>query len=136
MSFDELTKEEGYHISFESISEPRKDEVQLRIIVNQSKNPTDLLIYPHPDSKVTRLQIDFKNYITYSVIYDDYTRWNDEEEFQGDSFVIYIRSNLLSSLQKDNSYFPNGTLVHYSLHCIEHIVNIISVYEPMIIEID
>ncbi len=31
MSFDELTKEEGYHISFESISEPRKDEVRLRI---------------------------------------------------------------------------------------------------------
>lgn len=139
MSFDELTKEKGSRISFESISEPRIDGVQLRIIVNKSHNPTDLLIYPHSDSNVTRLQIDFKNYITYSVIYDDYTEWNDEEEYEGECFVIYKKSNFLRFLQDDtsiNRYFPPETVTHYSLSCIEHRVDIISKYEPVIIAID
>lgn len=135
MSFEELTKEKGYHISFESISEPRIDGIQLRIIVNKSANPTDLLIYPHPDSNVTRLQIDFKNYISYYVIYDDYTKWNDEEEYEGESFGIYKKSNFFRFLQEDTSlgsYFPNGTITHYSLSCIEHRVDIVSKYEPVI----
>ena len=138
MSFEELTKEKGCHISFESILEPRIDGIKLRIIVNKSDNPTDLLIYPHPDSNVTRLQIDFKNYITYYVIYDDYTKWNDEEEYEGESFGIYKKSNFFRFLQEDTSlgsYFPNGTITHYSLSCIEHRIDIISKYEPVITEI-
>ena len=138
MTFEELIKEKGYHISFESISEPRIDGIQLRIIVNKSDNPTDLLIYPHPDSNVTRLQIDFKNYISYYVIYDDYTKWNDEEEYEGEAFGIYKKSNFFRFLQEDSSidsYFPNETITHYSLSCIEHRVDIISKYEPVITEI-
>ena len=138
MSFEELTKEKGYHISFESISEPRIDGIKLRIIVNKSDNPTDLLNYPHTASNVPSSQIDFQDSRTYHVIYDDYTRWNDEEEYEGESFVIYTKSNLLRFLQKDSSldsYFPNGTITHYSLSCIEHRVDIISKYEPVITEI-
>ena len=139
MSFEELTKEKGFHISFEGISEPRQDGIQLRIIVNKSIDPTDLLIYPHPDSNVTRLQIDFKNYITYYVIYDDYTKWNDEEEYEGEAFGIYKKSNFFRFLQEDSSidsYFSNETITHYSLSCNEHRVDIISKYEPVITEIN
>lgn len=51
MKFDELLTDSGSYISFEQIVEPRTKEVRLRIFVNKAKNPTDLLIFPHADSK-------------------------------------------------------------------------------------
>ncbi|RLL48483.1 hypothetical protein D8M04_04285 [Oceanobacillus piezotolerans] len=134
MEFVDLVKDLGYKISFEAISEPRTDGVALRFIVNRSKDVTDLIIYPHPDSKVTTLQIDFQNYITYSVVYDDYTVWNDENIFQGDSFRIYERSSFLQYVKKELGLL-NKNLKHYSLVCFEHQVDIISEYEPKVSEI-
>ncbi|MBB6452517.1 hypothetical protein HNQ94_000962 [Salirhabdus euzebyi] len=139
MTFEELVKEKGYSISFESIIEPRTNDVKLRIIVNKSENPTDLLIFPHPDSKVQTLQIDFKNYVTYSVIYMVYTVENSTEIADGDAFQIYGKSNYYDFIQREtvlNTFFPNDKLIHYSLACMEHKVDIISKHEPIITEID
>ncbi len=131
MEFTDLVKEIGYTISFESISEPRREGVALRVIVNRSKEATDLLIYPHPDCKVTTFQIDFPNYITYSVVYDDYTVWNDEQIFEGDSFRIYKKSSYLDYVQKEFR-LPDKNIKHYSLACFDHHIDIISEYEPVI----
>ncbi|KAB8135805.1 hypothetical protein F9U64_10495 [Gracilibacillus oryzae] len=128
-------KLKDYEISFEQISESKTKEVQLRIIVNISSNATDLLIFPHADSKAETLQIDFKNYITYSVIYDDYTNWNDDEVFRGDSFRIYEKSKFFDFVQKEYR-LPDYELTHYSLACIEHHVHIISKSPPVIKVID
>ena len=139
MTFEELTKEKGYFISFESISEARTKEVKLRVIVNKSENSTELLIFPHSESKVTTLQIDFQNYVTYSVTYDDFTIWDDTEIFQGEWFRIYNKSNYFEFIQNElelKSFFPNEKLTHYSLACIEHKVDIISNYKPIIAEIE
>ena len=138
MTFEELTKERGYFISYEEILEPRKNDVKLRIILNKSENPTDLLIYPHPDSKVTTWQIDFKNYVTYSVIYDDYSLFDETEDYEGEAFGIYQTSKYLEYFQKATHmkpYIANKKLTHYSLACIEHKVDIISLDEPIITEI-
>lgn len=138
MRFTDLVNETGFHISFEQIVEVRTSEARLRIIVNKSLNVTDLLIHPHPDSNVVTLQIDFPNYITYSVIYDDYTNWNDAEQFQGEAFRIYSKSNYFDFIQKDsniNALKPVENLKHYSLSCIEHKVDIISIQDPVITEI-
>lgn len=131
MTFEELIKVNNCYISFESILEPRTKDVRLRIIINKSDKPTDLLIFPHPDSKVLTLQIDFNNYVTYSVIYDDFTLWDDSEVFRGNSFRIYDKSNYLDFIQR-KSFPPSGKLTHYSLACIEHKVDIISEFEPAI----
>ncbi|MFJ7973730.1 hypothetical protein [Psychrobacillus sp. NPDC096389] len=77
--FEEFIKVNNCDLSFESILEQRTEDVRLRIIVNKSDNPTDLLVYSQPDSKIETLQIDFENYVTYSVIYDDYTIWDNSE---------------------------------------------------------
>ena len=138
MRFTDLVNETGFHISFEQIVEVRTSEARLRIIVNKSVEPTDLLIHPHSDSNVVTLQIDFPNYITYSVIYDDYTNWNDAEKFQGEAFRIYSKSNYLNFIQQEsnlNALKPVEILKHYSLSCIEHKVDIISIHDPMITEI-
>ena len=139
MTFEELSKEKGYYISFEHILEPRKKEAKLRIIVNKSQNQTDLVIFPHPDSKVKTLQIDFENYVTYSVIYDDYTVWNDNELFQGDSFRIYTKSNYIDFVQKEsklNETLNGKKFTHYSLACIDHKVDVISYLEPRVKELN
>ncbi len=138
MRFADLVNETGYRISFKQIVEVRKSEVRLRIIVNTSVDTTDLLIHPHPDSTVRTLQIDFPNYITYSVIYDDYTNWNDDEQFQGEAFRIYSKSNYFDFIQKESNFkaiMPFENLKHYSMSCIEHKIDIISNHEPIIIEI-
>jgi hypothetical protein len=134
LEFTDLVKESGYNISFEAISEPRTKGVALRIILNRSKDATDLLILPHPDSKVTTFQIDFPNYITYSVVYDDYTVWNDEQIFEGESFRIYKNSSYLDYVQKEFR-LQDKNVKHYSLACFEHHIDIISEHEPIIIEI-
>jgi len=134
MEFLDLVKEFGYEISFEAISEPRTDCVALRIIVNRSKNASELLIFPHPDSQVTTFQIDFPNYVSYSVIYDDYTVWNDEQIFRGETFRIYEKSSYLGYVYKEFS-LQDKHVKHYALACIEHHIDIISEYEPIITEI-
>lgn len=134
MEFEELVKESGYRISFEGISEPRTGGVALRIIVNRSKDTTDLLIFPLPSSKVTTFQIDFPNYITYQVSYDDYTSWNDEQTFMGDSFRIYKKSSYLDYVQKELR-LQGKDVKHYSLACIEHHFDIISEFKPIISEV-
>lgn len=138
MRFTDLVNVTGVHISFEQIVELRKGDVRLRIIVNKSVEPTDLLIHPHPDSNVQTIQIDFPNYITYSVIYDDYTNPNDAEVFQGEAFRIYSKSTYFDFIQKESNLqaiMPNENLKHYSLSCIEHKIDIISIHDPIITEI-
>jgi hypothetical protein len=137
MNFEELLKVKGCYISFERIQEPRTNDVKLRIIVNKSNNPTDLLIFPHPDSKVESLQIDFEHYVTYSVIYDDFTNWNVNETFRGEIFRIYDKSDSLNSIQREReSSLLSEKLTHYSLACIEHKVDIISKHQPIITQIE
>ncbi len=133
MQFRDLIKEVGYEISFESISEPRVDGVTLSVIVNRSEDVTDLLIFPHPESKVTTFQIDFPNYITYSVVYDDYTVWKDDEIYEGESFRIYKKSNYLDYVKK--SFRLDQHINHYSLACFEHHIDIISTDKPIVTDI-
>ncbi|MYL58247.1 hypothetical protein GLW20_12095 [Virgibacillus halodenitrificans] len=135
MTFNELLKLNNCYISFESISEPRTAKAKLRIIINKSDNPTDLLISPHNDSKVETLQIDFKNYVTYSVIYDDLTVLDDSEVFRGEAFRVYDKSNYFNFI-KNVSSLQIEKLTHYSLACIEHKVDIISDLEPTITIVD
>jgi len=131
MNFEDLVRIPEYYVAFEQVTEPRTAEVRLRIIVNIAKNPTDLLIFPHSDSEATTLQLDFPNYVTYSVIYDEFTSKNENELYHGESFRMYLKSDLLTTI-KQKSILPNKKLQHFSLACIEHKVDILSYDEPII----
>jgi len=143
MRFEDLLKETGFAISFEQISELRRDGSNLRIIVNKSNDYADLLIYPHPDSKVVTYQIEFRYYVTYSVVVDDFTVWNEAERFRGDAFRVYEKSTLLDYVKKEyklqlglhSNVTENKQVTHYALACHEHLVNIISFDEPTISEV-
>lgn len=124
MRFEELVRNMTSSISFEGISEPRTSDVRLRILVNMSQEPSDLLIFPNTQEKVTTLEIEFENYVTYSVIYDDFTVWDEQEKYAGKAFRIYHQSKWLEYIAT-TSHLPKNELTHYSLACLEHHVSII-----------
>ncbi len=107
----------------------------MRIIVNKSEDLTDLLIHPDPNNEVTTLQIDFPNYVTYSMMYDDFTIWNDDEVYKGEAFRIYNKSSYFDFIRRKTA-LPDKNIKHFSLACIEHKVDIISEYEPIISKIN
>lgn len=124
MTFEELVRDTSSSISFEGISEPRTSDAKLRVLVNMSQEPSDLLMFPHSREKVTTLEIEFANYVTYSVIYDDFTVWDELEVCDGKAFRIYHQSKWLEYIAT-TSNLPKNELIHYSLACLEHHVNII-----------
>ncbi|MDT0162470.1 hypothetical protein [Bacillus sp. AG4(2022)] len=104
MRYKDLMEMKDITISFHEISEPRMEGAMLRITVLISKDATDLMIFPHPDSKALRADIEFKNYVTYSVVHDDYTVWDNEEVFEGEVFRVYMKSKLQDFVKKEYAY--------------------------------
>lgn len=136
MKFENLVNETGYCISFEQVSVPSSEGINLRFIVNKAKESWHLRVHPQPDVEVTTYQIDFPFYITFLVAVDDYTLWNEDERFRGDAFRIYEKSTFLDYLEKDwklsSAEFPEKRPILYALACLDHIVYIVSYEEPII----
>lgn len=142
MTFEDLVNETGYVISFEQVSVPRSEGVNLRLIVNKAKEGWHLRVHPQPDTDVTTYRIDFPYYVTFLVAVDDYTRWNDRETFRGDAFRIYEKSPFMEYLEKDFLSptmaaidYPGKEPTLYGLACLDHIVYVVSYVEPIIAEI-
>ena len=141
MTFEDLVNETGYVISFEQVSIPRSEGVNLRFIVNKAKESWHLRVHPHPDADVKTYQIDFPYYVTFLGAVDVYTRWNDRETFRGDAFRIYTESAFMEYLKKDYLSpisaidYPGKEPVLYGLACIDHIVYVVSYVEPIVKEI-
>lgn len=139
MTFEDLVNETGYSISFEQVSVPKSEGVNLRFIVNKAKEGWHLRVHPHPDADVTIYQIDFPYYVTFLVAVDDYTRWNVGEKFKGEAFRIYEESPFIVYLKK-GFLSPNMAAVGdpgkkptlYGLACLDHIVYIVSYVEPIV----
>jgi hypothetical protein len=121
-------------LSFESISGQPSKGVALRIIVHGSENETDLLIFPH--STVKRYQLDFPTYVSYSVTFEDYTALDESEQYKGNAFRLYSKSNYFDFLHKTSNLqrqYNGKTCTVFAMMCIEHVVNIVSYAEPTII---
>ena len=142
MTFEDLVNEAGYWISFEQVSVPQSEGVNLRFVVNKAKEGWHLRVHPQPDTDVTTYQIDFPYYVTFLVAVDDYTRWNDRQTFRGDAFRIYEESPFKEYLEKDFLSptmtaidYPGKEPTLYGLACLDHIVYIVSYDDPIVKEI-
>jgi hypothetical protein len=121
------------YLSFESISEQPAKGVAVRIIFHGSENETDLLIFPH--STVKRYQLDFPSYVSYSVTVEDYTALDESEQYEGNAFRLYRKSDYFDFLQKTSHLqrqYNGKTCSVYAMMSIEHVVNIVSYEEPII----
>jgi len=89
------------------------------------------------DKRLPIIQIDFKSYISYSITNESFTVWDDYEEFEGKAFRIYSKSRFLDYIGTHtiaSSDYP-GTIRHFGMVCLDHIVNIASNVHPMTIEV-
>lgn len=83
------------------------------------------------------IQIDFHTYIAYSIRNESFTSWDDYEEFEGKIFRIYKKSRYLDFISVGTfatEDFP-GSFKHYGISCLDHIVDIVSISEPVVTEV-
>ncbi|SDO23189.1 hypothetical protein SAMN04487897_11060 [Paenibacillus sp. yr247] len=94
--------------------------------------------YPiNVDKNSPVIQIDFETYVAYSIRNESFTTWDDYEEFEGKIFRIYKKSRYLDFITVGtfaSEDFP-GPFKHYGISCFDHIVDVVSVSEPVINEI-
>lgn len=138
LTFEELVDETGCMISFEQVSMPSGEGINLQILVNKAEEGWHLRVQSQPDIEVKTYQIDFPYYVTFLTAVDDHTRWNDRERFRGNAFRIYEQTPFLEYLKNDflsSTNFIGKELTLYGLACIDHIVYIASYVEPIVKEI-
>ena len=131
-------------IDFIGLTEP--DVNSLKMFFNRCKTsniPETLAIgeivientYAIEDNKeLPTIQLDFENYISYSITNESYTSWDDYEMFEGKYFRTYTKSRYLDfiSFHTFASEDYPGPFVHYCITCLNHIVNIVSVDPPKV----
>lgn len=89
------------------------------------------------DETVPLIQMDFEGYIGYSIRNESYTSWDDYEEFEGKIFRIYSKSRYLDFIKVGtfaSEDYP-GSFKHYGISCLNHVVDVASVSEPIIKEV-
>jgi hypothetical protein len=88
------------------------------------------------DETLPLIQMDFEWYIGYSIRNESYTSWDNYEEFEGKIFRIYSKSRYLDFIKAGtfaSEDYP-GPFKHYGISCLNHVVDVASVSEPIIKE--
>lgn len=84
-------------------------------------------------------QITFEGYILYQTRNESFCSWDDYEVSEGKNFIVFSKSRMLDYLSQitdcqqleDGTFYP-GEWKHYGIYCQNHIIDIISSYEPII----
>ena len=90
-----------------------------------------------PDDSIPFLQLKFDEYIGYSILNESFTSLDDYEEFEGKAFRIFKKSRYLDYIKVGtfaSEEYP-GPFMHYEIACLNHIVDIVSISEPIIKEV-
>ncbi|WP_229753383.1 hypothetical protein [Paenibacillus segetis] len=134
-------------IYFEQIYEPKENSLRLlfsRSVTSQT--PETITIGEteikdsysiNIDESLPLIQIDFETYVGYSNRNESFTSWDEYEEFEGKIFRIYINSRYLDFIKVStfaSEDYP-GPFKHYGITCLNHVVDVVSVSEPIIKEV-
>ena len=85
----------------------------------------------YPDENQT-YEILFEGYILYQIRNESYCSWDDYEIRKGTYFILFEKSRLLDALPVlTDCQFLSGWK-HYGIYCQNHIIDVISCYEPEI----
>ncbi|MGN7760774.1 hypothetical protein [Paenibacillus sp. 22594] len=133
-------------VFFIGLTEPKTNS--LRVVFSKSISgdtpeqvmigETSLEAYPiNVDENAPLIQIEFESYIAYSVRNESFTSWDEYEKFEGKIFRIYNKSRYLDFIGVSTfatEDFP-GPFKHYGISCLDHIVDIVSMSEPVVSEV-
>ena len=81
-----------------------------------------------------KYKIVFDGYISYAVLNESYSIYDEEEVYTGTSFRIYTKSKYLDYIRATSIVsedYPDS-YKHYCLSCLNHVVEIVSQNEPVI----
>ncbi len=87
-------------------------------------------------------EIIFDNYIIHQTRNESFCSWDDYEIREGTNFIIFTKSRLLDTLPQlidcelTNIVFSPNKAKHYGIYCLDHIIDIISCYEPTIVKLN
>ncbi|OAB42335.1 hypothetical protein [Paenibacillus antarcticus] len=134
-------------IYFEQIFEPEENALRLLFSPSvTSETPQTITIGEIEfqdtysidiDETLPILQIDFETYVGYSIRNESFTSWDDYEEFEGKIFRIYSKSRYLDFIKVStfaSEDYP-GPFKHFGIACLNHVVDVVSVSEPIIKEV-
>ena len=76
----------------------------------------------------------FNTYVTYSIVNESFSYFNDSEERIGRLFCIYSKSNYLDFVKSNTiaEFVLEAEIKHYAINCLNHIINIASIEEPIV----
>lgn len=90
------------------------------------------------DESCSAWKISFDNYIAYSVRNESFTFLDPGEERTARLFCLYTKSKFIDYVREATiakSVFPELTSQHYSINCLNHIIDVISFKEPEILKL-
>jgi hypothetical protein len=143
--FDEINSSKSLFLL--KIKEPRDNQVLITVqettvsdeseivsIGNTQIGPLKRIIV---NDKCTKYSLFFNSYAAYSVINESFSPWKDYEEWVGNLFRFYTKSNYLDFIRKDTNAefiyeYQEGKLKHFSIICENHVINIASIDFPII----
>ena len=142
--FDEINELEYLYLT--SVTEPSDNQLIIKIkAATVSNEEEDLFIDEKnlgpvraisSDGSGSEYELFFKSYGSYSITNESFTALNKNDERIGRLFCVYSKSNYLDYIRETTlvnyTYDYNNTLGHYALNCLNHIVDIVSMDEPVI----
>jgi hypothetical protein len=129
------------YLYLRELGEPRDNE--LRIVVEEASVTSNaasaagpLSAYgPIESNEASRLfELRWENYVAYSVSNESFATTDEVEQFSGRLYRLYSCSHFLDYVRKATfatDEYP-GPLRHVGILCLNHIVDIAAVEEPMI----
>lgn len=146
MNYQDLMNLENIYLH--SIEEPEENHLSLIFEKTKINTNTETLQTGNTiieglhsidvDYKLPFIQLDFQWYIGYAITNESYTSFDEYERFDGRIFRIYSKSRYLDYINLSTvvtDEYP-GTFKHYGVICLNHIVNVVSVEEPLVREIE
>ncbi|MFL0267409.1 hypothetical protein [Candidatus Clostridium radicumherbarum] len=134
-------------IYLDKIEEPKENYLRLTFTRSETTSVPELLnmgdkvnnnLYSiNYDYTVPLIQIDFESYIGYLILNESFAGSDGYEEFDGKAFRIYKKSRYLDFIKVGtfaSEDYP-GPFKHYGIAYLNHIIDVVSISEPIIKEI-
>lgn len=137
MKFKDLLNLRDHYLYIQDIKECGQNTLELIIefhymFPKTRENVLFSQIYKDDQKPIVKITFDF--YIAYSVLNESYVVKDSYEEYKGAFFRLYKKSRYLDYINLGTiatSDYP-GPFKHYGICALDHIIDVVSVEEPII----
>jgi hypothetical protein len=132
------------YLALHELSEPAGNS--LRVVLNEAKasDQTEDLVLENMVISGTRaiesdeicriFELFWPSYVAYGIRNESFTSFDETEQWEGRIFCLYTKSHFLDYVSRGtfaSDDYP-GPLRHWSINCLNHIVDIVATDEPKV----